>query len=473
MSAGDLHKVWEQRRPERHLLGLSALAVLFGFLMMLGADPEGRQQGLSQQLLPAILYALALVLLHLALVLARFQGDQLLLATAAFLSGFGLLAQVRMGTLDTVAAGWSGYLFPLGIGVLLATLVAGGRGRYQRLTAQPWVWAGLSLAGLALLLLMGQRFRGGVYAPGFITPGELLKLTVVIFLAGYLEQNAKALAAWSAPFPLPPWRPLWPLAAFWTALAGLLLLQRDLGMLLILSLTLLVMLTLASGCMGYLIYGALGATGLGLVVLRLFAHGQRRLQAWQDPFSDPTGTGWQVLQGLSGMYSGGLWGEGFGQGNPEYTPIAESDFIYAVIGEELGFVGCLLVVAFLLILVHRGLRIADQSRSTQGRLLATGITTVLATQTFLNLGGVTQLIPLTGVTLPFISHGGSSLLTVSLMLGLLLAISDRAPKGGEERQRLPAGETRASPRPRRRSPPTRGTTQPTVRPRPPTKGPEA
>lgn len=451
MRAGDLQGIWVQRRPERPLLGLSALAVLFGHLMMLGGDPISLGQGVLGQFLPPLLYALTLVVLHLTLVMARFQGDSTLLVTAAFLSGFGLLAQVRLGTVDA-AAGWSGYLFPLGMGVLLAASIAGSRGRYQRLVSHPWVWAILSILGLALLLLLGQRFRGAVYAPGLVTPSELLKLTVVLFLTGYLDQNAKALGIWGAPVPLPPWRPLWPLAAFWALLMGLLLLQRDLGMILILGVTLLVMLTLASGRLGYLIFGSLLALGMGLAVLGLFAHGQRRLQAWQDPFSDATGAGWQVLQGLSGMYAGGLWGEGFGQGNPELTPIADSDFIYAVIGEELGLVGCLLVVAFFLLLFQRGLSIASASRSTPGRLLATGLTTVLATQTFLNLGGVTQLIPLTGVTLPLISHGGSSLLTVSLMLGLLLAISEGAPME-DQRTHPPPGASRASPRPRRRPPP--------------------
>jgi cell division protein FtsW (lipid II flippase) len=135
------------------------------------------------------------------------------------------------------------------------------------------------------------------------------------------------------------------------------------------------------------------------------------------------------------MYSGGLWGEGFGAGNPEYTPIAESDFIYAVIGEELGFVGGALVMAFFLLIFLRGLQIAYRSRSSFGLLLAGGLTTVLATQTFLNIGGVTKFIPLTGITLPFISQGGSSLLTAFAILGLLLAISDGEPPGTRARAR--------------------------------------
>ena len=148
------------------------------------------------------------------------------------------------------------------------------------------------------------------------------------------------------------------------------------------------------------------------------------------------------------MYSGGLWGEGFGRGNPEYTPIAESDLIYSVIGEELGFVGCAAVVLFFLIFFERSLRIADRVRSSFGMLLCVGLTAVVATQTFLNIGGVTKLIPLTGITLPFISQGGSSLLAAFVSLGLILAASDgetakaRPGGGGIKRRRGKVGSAR-------------------------------
>ena len=245
--------------------------------------------------------------------------------------------------------------------------------------------------------------------------------------------------------PLPPLKALLPLIIFWVLLSTLLLLQRDFGMLIILSTALVTMLFIATGRLGYIIYGILAASALGYLALRFLLHGQRRIQAWQDPFVDPTGTGWQILQGLSGMYSGGLWGEGFGNGNPEYTPIAESDFIYTVIGEELGFVGCALVVVFFLIFFSRGLRIAYQSRSSYGTLLCAGLTTIIATQTFLNVGGVTKFIPLTGITLPFISHGGSSLLTTFISVSIILAISEgepaklRSQHGNNRRHRKPKG----------------------------------
>jgi len=426
--------VWSTRRPERLLLLGCLLAVVLGFLMILGAGlSAGHRLGLLD-LLPLLTYAASLMVMHLALVLSRFRGDQILPVTLAFLSGVGLLAQYRMGAFEGTAAWTSArFIFPAGVIAMLAVCLGGMRGRYNQLAALPWLWGALSLALVAIVLVTGQRFRGGVYGVGFITPTEGLKLTVPLFLAGLLERDFKKLRNWNRV--VPPFKELLPLLGFWALLVVLLLLQRDLGMLVLLGIPLLVMLVRGTGRLGYLVYGLLAATGLGYLALGLFLHGQRRIQAWLAPFEDPTGDGWQILQGLSGMYSGGLWGEGFGRGNPEYTPIAASDFIYSVIGEELGFVGCTLVVVFFLMLIGRGLRIADRSRSMFGMLLCTGLTTLIATQTFLNIGGVTKLIPLTGITLPFISQGGSSLLAAFVGLGFILAISDGEIVGKRSRRR--------------------------------------
>ena len=418
-------QVWDQRSPERQLLLGCLLCVSLGFLMVLGSGhAAGRDVGLLD-LLPLLTYALSLLAVHLTLVLSRFRGDQILSVAVAILSGIGLLAQYRMGAFDT-ADPWASvrFVFPLGVLVMLATCLAGMRGRYERLASAPWAWAALSLLLLAFVLATGQRFRGGVYAVGFVTPTEALKVTVILFLAALIDREAKTLRKWVKPLPMPPLKELLPLLGFWALLAGLLFVQRDLGMFVILSVALLVMLVAGTRRIGYLVYGLAAATGVGYLTLKLFLHGQRRIQAWQNPFADPTGDGWQILQGLTGMYSGGLWGEGFGRGNPEYTPIAESDFIYSVIGEELGFVGCAVVVIFFLIFFERGLRIASRIRSPFGMLLCTGLITVFVTQTFLNIGGVTKLIPLTGITLPFISQGGSSLLVALVSLGLILAVSD-------------------------------------------------
>ena len=410
--------------------------------MVLGSGYADGRRPVPMDALPLAVYAVCLIGMHLTLVAARFQGDQILLGALSFLAGFGLLAQYRMGSLDLSHPGSLDlYLLPAGILLMLAVCLVLMRGRYERLNRSPWLWAGISLLTLAALLIFGHRFRGAVYGAGLMTPTEILKVTVVLFLASAIDRNAKRLGDWGKGLPRPPLRDLWPLGAFWLILAGLLLLQRDLGMFAILSVTLVVMLFVGTGRIGYLLLGALAATAAGSLAIGLFAHGQGRIAAWRSPFEDPTGTSWQILQGLSGMYSGGLWGEGFGEGNPEYTPIAQSDFIYSVIGEEMGFVGCVLLVIVFLILFSRSLGIADQTKSGFGKLICVGLTCELATQTFLNLGGATKFIPLTGVTLPFISHGGSSLITGFVALGLILAISE----GPSATPRAGSGSGRAKP----------------------------
>jgi cell division protein FtsW (lipid II flippase) len=448
---------WDLRQPERHLLLWCLACVAIGLLLVLGSGQAAERTPTLADLVPLGVYALSLTATHLVLVGGGLRTDQILVATVAFLAGLGLLAQTRMGAFDgTDTLSPDRLLFPAGMLVMAGVAAAFAGGRYRLLGATPWVWAGLSLILVGVLLATGQRFRGAVFGLGFTTPTEALKLTVVLFLAGYLDRQGRALGRWHPRWPLPPWRPLWPLALFWLLLAGLLVLQRDLGMTTILGATLLVLLVAGSGRLGYLVYGVIGSAGLGWLMLGVFEHGERRIDAWLDPFQDPTGDGWQILQGLSGMYSGGLWGEGFGEGRPDFTPIAGSDFIYSVIGEELGFLGCAAVVLFFLILFQRGLQIAGGSRNPFGRLLALGIVAVLTTQTFLNIGGVTKLVPLTGLTLPFISHGGASLLTAFATIGLLLAVSDgepAAPPRPPRQPRLaPAADVADKPAPKRRAP---------------------
>ena len=420
---------WQQRAPERQLLFWSLVAIALGFLMLLGAGPKDGYAVRSIDLLPLLTLAASFGATHLVFTVLGFRGDQLILALTALLCGVGLLAQYRMGVFIGDDVGPVTYLtLPGGVALMTAAVVIAMDGRYRVLAPALWFWALLSLGLVGLLLATGQRFRGGVYAAGFITPTEPLKLTVVLFAAAFIDRHVRALSKWPGAIPYPPLRTLWPLLVFVGLLLGLLLWQRDLGMIAILSLALLALLLAGTRQPGYLIYSALISGIGGYLLLAFFSHGQRRIDAWADPFQDPTGGGWQILQGLSGMYAGGLWGEGFGQARPRYTPIAESDFIYAVIAEELGFAGSVLLLGFFLLLLARLFRIAARARSPFGMLVGTGIATVFATQTFLNIGGVTKFIPLTGITLPFISHGGSSLLTAFLSLGLALAISDGEPK---------------------------------------------
>jgi peptidoglycan glycosyltransferase len=173
----------------------------------------------------------------------------------------------------------------------------------------------------------------------------------------------------------------------------------------------------------YLVLGSLLFSAGALIAYAKFSHVRTRVEIWLDPFKDFGGKGFQVVQALFAFGSGGLAGTGLGLGSPTRIPEVETDFIFAAIGEELGLLGSVAVVTAFLLMVGVGLRIAIQARSDFEKLLATGLTVILAVQTFIIIGGVTRLVPLTGITLPFVSYGGSSLLANYILLALLLRIS--------------------------------------------------
>lgn len=421
--------IWVYRRPERQLFGWTILCLIIGLLVVQGnlMAQEGDKTLLTPQtFVPFAVFAVGLLLIHLVFLLTRFRGDPLLVGIVGVLTALGVLAQQRMGMMEPEGLWTSlaGLALPLGLAVMLLTALLFRRGRVSWLQAGAWLAGLASLALLAAVLILGQRYRGAVFAPGRMTPTELLKIFVILFAAGYLHQRRPVLqagglrAGWA----------LLPLGLFWGLLAALLVLQRDLGLFVILTGVLVLMLYAATGHVRYLLLSVLGAGGFGFIAFRFFLHGQRRILAWQDPFADATGAGWQVLQALSGMYAGGLFGAGIGQGNPERIPIAASDFVYAVIGEELGFVGCAFVVLLYVALIFRGIRVAQRQTDSFSMLLGVGLIGVIGLQAFLNMGGVVKLLPVTGITLPFISHGGSSLLTGFVSIGLLLALSEAPPR---------------------------------------------
>ncbi len=417
---------------ERPLIGRAMLALLAAFAMVLlvrhtlGGTVEPRY------LYPMLGYVALVAALGVALRVVAFRGDQVLLAAAVFLAGLGVVVQVRLGTLDvTAAARWANYAVPVGFALMLVVAVLGRRGRIRWLAGAYVPAALLAVAVLAVLLLAGRRFRGGVFLAGNINPTELVKVLLVIYLAGLFTVYRKAFER-----PLLPGVPalnpslLFSMAVCWLLPMGLLVVLRDLGLMVLLNAVLLTMAVLASGRWSYLVTGLLLVGGAGALLISVMPHGSSRVDVWLDPFADPTGRGWQVLQGLSAMATGGWWGAGLGAGHPTAIPIAASDFVYAALAEEIGYVGCGLVLGIYLLFFYRGFRLADSLRDPFAQSLATGLTAALALQSLLNIGGVTKALPLTGITLPFLSLGGSSLITSFLMLGLLLALSDPGGKTG-------------------------------------------
>lgn len=434
---------WAYRRPERIglLLSLGAVSACFVscWLVRWAQAPVIRAGDFA----PLAVYAGTLAAVHLAWVALGVRGDLSLPAIGLLLAGLGLAVQQRLGVLGADGTGvWRMWTLPAGAALMVAVAAASRGGGARRL--EPLAIPCLLLAAgiVAVIVLAGGRFRGALFLPGRVNPAEFVKPLLAVFLAGFLAANREALSKTAAGLPAPPWRALGTLMVLWALPMALLVLQRDLGMVVLLNVTLVVLLFLATRRAGWLAAGLLLCVAGGAAMFRFAAHGGRRVAAWIDPFGDATGAGWQVLQSLSALYSGGWWGAGFGAGSPSSVPIAASDFVYAVLGEELGFVGCGLVLLLFALLAVRGYAAAGGAGDEFSRLLAAGAATLLAAQALWNVGGVIKAFPLTGIPLPFVSQGGSSLLTVFALLGLLVGISDGRGGGassGRRRKRLNLG----------------------------------
>jgi len=257
-------------------------------------------------------------------------------------------------------------------------------------------------------------------------PAEIAKILFVAFLAGYLADRQAALTGAHrrlGPISIPEPRQLLPLIVVWGGSLLILVYQRDLGASLLLFVTFAALLYAATGATGYLAAGALLSVGGGVAAWAMFDHVQRRVQAWLFPFEDYADTGYQVAQGIFALGTGSLSGSGPGLGEPNLIPNAATDFIFAAVGEELGLAGSVAVLACFALFIAAGFGIALRSRDRFRTLLAAGLTFVIGFQTFLIIGGVLRVLPLTGITLPFMSYGGSALVGNFIVLALLERIS--------------------------------------------------
>ena len=366
-------------------------------------------------------------------------ADPVLLPIVAALNGLGLAVIYRID-LDYLAADKDAHTFArdqliwMTLGVLLFVAVLVLLRDHRRLQAFTYTagFAALLLLVMPLLPVLGTEIRGARIwinvGPFSFQPGELAKVCLVVFFAGYLVLHRDALALAGKRFAgidLPRGRDLGPILAMWLVSLGVLVFQRDLGSSLLFFGLFLVMLYVATERPGWLVVGGtLFAAGAYFGYL-VFSHVKSRVDTWIDPF-DPDNNGYQIVQSMYGQAWGGLVGRGLGQGNPTLIPIPESDFIFAAIGEELGLTGAMAVIVLYGLIVERGLRTALVCRDAFGKLVATGLAVVFALQVFVVIGGVTKLIPLTGLTTPFLSYGGSSLVANWAIVALLLRISDQA-----------------------------------------------
>lgn len=383
----------------------------------------------------AVSLAVIATVAHLAVRAAAPDADPVLLPLALFLNGFGLVLvrRVDLAAGSSLAAAQTGWT-TLSVGALILTLLfvrrAGELGRlpYSMGLATIVLLLAPLVPGLTAGVINGARLWIDVGGMRF-QPGELAKITMVLFLAGYLERNRSLLSIATqriGPLLVPAPRNLAPVLLAAGAALAILAGLRDLGSALLFFMTFIAMLYVATG---RLAYPALGIVLFGAgasVVHAAFGHVQARVAIWLDPWTDVSGAGYQIAQSLFALATGGLTGTGLGLGRPQDVPFVATDAIFVVAGEELGLLGATALLVAYLLLVIRGLRIAMTARDEFGTLVAAGLAFTLAVQTFVIVGGLTRIVPLTGVTLPFVSYGGSSLLANHVIIALLLRISDES-----------------------------------------------
>ncbi|HEX6023912.1 MAG TPA: FtsW/RodA/SpoVE family cell cycle protein [Solirubrobacter sp.] len=373
---------------------------------------------------------------HLVIRFTLPHADPYLFPLVAVLACFGLVVIYRI---DEELAREQAQWFVVGLIVFVATIVL--LRDFRVLERYRYT---IALAGLALLLLprvpgIGQQVNGAYLGvkvgPISFQPSELGKIAIVIFLAAYLRDNRHVLVQGGRRFlglTIPRLKHLGPLLVVWGAAMLMLVFIRDLGSSLMYFGAFLALLYVATNRLSFVVVGLLLFAAGAWFFASTVGHVQDRIDIWLDPFPRYDSEGYQIANGLFAQADGGLFGRGLGAavlnlpGGAPLIPAPQTDMIYAVIVNDLGLVGGVGLLAVYLLIAERGFKIATLASDSFSKLLATGLTAVMALQVFVIVGGVTRVIPLTGVTLPFVSYGGSSIVANFILLGLLLAISDRA-----------------------------------------------
>lgn len=412
----------------------AAVVTLLGLTAVFLADrPETWQSSLEFRAGAIFVATIAGILLSFRF--GRFAGDRLLLPVVVLLGGFGLIIAVRLQPDLQEVRG-----FQIAIGERqLAYLVTGLLVMWAVAVFFPdpsflanWRYTVL-FGGLLLLLVtavIGTTVNGArlwISVGGVqIQTAELVKVALVIFLAGYLSENEQLLgASWRVGwFDLPPIPYLAPMIAMWGLCLVALVLLNDLGTALLFFLLFLIMLYVASGRSFWVLLGLVAFVGGALLAYYLFDRVHIRIQNWFDPWQHPYGSGYQQIQSDYAISSGGIFGTGPGTGQPWQIPEVQTDYVVAVIGEEWGLIGIVTLLGLYAVMTVRGMLIGLRASDGFLRLMAIGLTSSLAVQALVILCGVFRLLPLTGVTTPFVSYGGSSLIVSFGIVGLLLRISD-------------------------------------------------
>ena len=431
-----------RRGTELALLVYALLLSLLGYTAVgLGVDGRVPSGVLGYGAGLGALFLLA----HLVVRVVAPYADPLIVPCVALLNGLGLVMVRRLDFAEAEAARLGSRVVPradaplqlvwTAVGIVLLVAVLLLVRDHTRLARYTYTCGavGIGLLLLPVLPVLGREINGARLwvrlGPVQVQPSEAAKLALMIFFSGYLVSKRDVLSLASrrvAGLDLPRPRDLGPVLLAWLASLSVLVLEKDLGSSLLFFGIFIVMLYVATERTSWLIIGLLLFAGGAFTAWTIFAHVQQRVDIWLHPFDDASGDGYQLVQSLFGFGTGGLTGTGLGQGSPNTVPFAKTDFILAAIGEELGLVGVMAVLLLFALVVERGMRGALGCRDSFGKLLGAGLAFALALQVFVITGGVTGLIPLTGVTLPWLSYGGSSVVANWVLVALLLRISDAA-----------------------------------------------
>jgi peptidoglycan glycosyltransferase len=428
-----------RRRTELGLIVLGAVIVGSAYTLA----SLGRTSSIPANIVPFLVIVLALfVAAHIAVRRLTPGADGLLLPIAALLNGIGYVFIARLDEaskhpqgLAAAQAGWT----VIGIGAFIGTLMFVRRARDLARYRYTFLLLGLALLMAPLMPVIGREINGArIWAylgPISFQPGEFAKVVLAVFFASYLVEKRELLGM--ATFPkarpiLPDPKHLGPVLLAWGFSIVIMTAEKDLGSSLLFFALFMLLVWVATERTAYVGVGAVLFVGASFLSYTSFSHVHDRVQDWLDPWSRASSTGFQVIQSWFAMAWGGVAGTGLGLGTPNNIPVVTTDFIFAAIGEELGLLGTSAVIFCFVLLVGCGLRIAVRAEPPFEKLLAAGLTILLGVQSFIIMAGVTRLLPLTGVTLPFVSYGGSSLVANYVLLALLMRISDdTARRAGE------------------------------------------
>lgn len=412
----------KNRGPEGTLLIYIFLFLWLGLLNLAAAGVVT-----SYKLPVALLTAVTVSFLAVHFLLARWgvKGDTILFPLTAMLNTAGMVIILRLS--PGIA---EKQFFWLMVGLAAFLVIVKGLPDYKSLEDYKYIYIFLGLLLLLSALVFGTEIGGARSWINFgifkFQPSELVKIILVIFLASYLEEKKEILKEGTTSvmgIPVPSIQYVGPLLVMWGFSLVLLIFQNDLGTALIFFGTFLTMIFIATGRWSYVVSGTLlFSLGAGMCYL-FYRHVQVRVAIWLNPWNDIDGKGYQIVQSLFAIGSGGVYGTGLGLGRPNLIPAVHTDFVYSAWSEEMGFLGAVALLLIYCLIIYRGYRIAMAAHSGFGSLLASGLTSLLAVQTIVIVGGVIKLFPLTGVTLPFVSYGGSSLVSSYILIGLLTNIS--------------------------------------------------